>query len=185
MMKKFILSAALALSSTCAFAAVDLVKTCQLVGGASHMVRVTRENQISDSYVYKLHYSGKTVYFFDDEKDSRGDLVQIICAEGKKERVLVASGEFSGGYRSGFALIYNRLTGKIERLDFAEKGAPEWLYLGANEAIVILPTYGLGENGATPYVAYRHIKGKAVQPEPERVEVPKPPAGYDAIKLDQ
>lgn len=183
MIKISMLVLVVVIASDASAATVEMVRTCQLAAGASNTVKVTREHQISDTYVYKLHYAGKTQYFFNDENDSRGGPVNVICAAGKKERALVASGEFTANYRQGFALIYNRATGTIERLDFAEKGAPEWLYLGKNQAIVILPTQGAGENGGSEYVAYRHVKGKRVQPDPKGVDVPAPPPRYDAIRL--
>jgi hypothetical protein len=185
MMKTRLVAIVIAIASVSSAASAEVVITCQVADGSSNIIKVARDHQLSDTHVYKLHYSGKTEYFFDDEDGSRGGPVKVICAAGKNERALVVYGEFAANYQQGFALIYNRLTAKIERLDFAEKGPPEWLYLGKNEAIVIAPTYGLGENGGKPYAAYRHIKGRDEDPDPEGVDVPTAPPGYDAIKLKQ
>jgi hypothetical protein len=184
MTKNSLIVVVIAIASARSAANAAVVKTCQVANGTSNPIKVVRERQIADTYIYTLHYSGKTEYFFETPDGSRGVTVKVICA-GKKERALVAYGEFTANYQQGFALIYNRLTAKIERLDFAEKGPPEWLYLGKKEAIVIAPTYGLGENWGKPYVAYRHIKGRDEDPDPEGVDIPTAPPGYDAIKLKQ
>jgi hypothetical protein len=181
-MMKNIVAVAIAVASASSAGSAQLVNTCKLADGTSNTIKVTREHQVADTYIYALHYSGKTEYFFGTQDDSRGGQVTVTCV-GKKERVLVAYGDFTANYLQGFALIYNRAAGKIERLDFAEGGRPEWLYLGRDEAIVILPTHGRGENGGKQYVAYRHLKGRTQQPDPEGVDVPAPPPGYEAIRL--
>jgi hypothetical protein len=185
MTKNSLIVVVIAIASASSAANAAVVKTCQVANGTSNTIKVVRERQIADTYIYTLHYSGKTEYFFDTPDGSRGGPVKVICAAGKKERALVVYGEFTANYQQGFALIYNHLTAKIERLDFAEKGPPEWLYLGKNEAIVIAPTYGFGENGGKPYAAYQHIKGRSEDRDPEGVDVPAAPPGYEAIKLKQ
>lgn len=184
-MKNFIVGCAIAFASVRYVLAAELVETCSLADGAANVVEVTKDHPIADTEVYQLHYAGKTEYFFDDEERSRGGPVKVVCVTGKKQRALVTYGEFTSNYNQGFLLIYNRLSHKIERLDFAEKGLPEWLYLGEKEVIVIVSTNGVGDNGAAPYVAYRLIKEKIEQPALESVDVPAPPAGYDVIKLKQ
>jgi hypothetical protein len=183
MMRNIVIGAALAFALIGPNFAAEIVQTCQLADDTSAQVRVTREHRIVDTDVYKLQYAGKKTYFFGDEESSRGGPVQLVCVTGHQQRALVVYGEFMANYPQGFVLTYNASARKIERLDFAEKGQPDWLYVGESELIVILSTYRAGENGATPYVAYRHIKGRRAQPEPEGIELPRPPSGYDVIKL--
>lgn len=179
---KLLAVATCALASTQAAAATTHVATCQLGSVPASTVKVTKRHPIFDTDIYELHYAGKTTYFFTDEEGSRGGPAKVICA-GKKQRALVAYGEFTANYKQGFVLVFNHATGKIERLDFAEKAPPAWLYLSEHEAEVVLPTDGAGENGTTPYVVYRYIKGRKKQPEPEGLETPKPPAGFEVIQL--
>jgi len=162
----------------------EIIKVCQLGDQPANTVKLMREQEIAESYLYTLHYSRKTEYFFGKPDDSRGLSVKAICA-GKRERALVAYGEFTSNYLQGFVLVYNRLTGKLERMDFAEKNPPEWLYLGKNKTMVIVTTDGLGENGGKKYVAYRHIKGRLAEPEVEGMNTLPPHEGYDVIRLQQ
>lgn len=182
---KYVIVSLIAVAFASSAAGAELVTSCPLSNAISHTIKVTKDHRISDTDVYKLHYAGKTVYFFDNEEDSRGGPVKIMCVRGKRQHLLVAYGEFGAGYPQGFVLIPNQVSGSFERLDFAERGAPQWLYLNEREAIVIVSTDGVGENGGTPYVAYRHIMGKAVVPVAEAVEIPAPPAGYEVIPLNR
>lgn len=182
MMRNLIPELVLGIAAATSASAADVVQTCRLDGGASNTVRVTRERPIADTFVYSLHYAGKTEYFFNDEENSRGGPVKVMCA-GKKERVLVVYGEFTANYLQGFALVHNRSSGKITRLDFAEKGPPVWVYRGGSEVIVVAKTFGAGENGGKPYVAYRYLIGKENEPIIEGMDAPAPPRGFEAIKL--
>ena len=56
-------------------------------------------------------------------------------------------------------------TGALDRMDFAERSPPQWLYLGEHEVIVITPTSGYGETSAA-YVAY----APAEKPDADRTE---------------
>jgi hypothetical protein len=52
-----------------------------------------------------------------ESSDKRGGSLQVHC----------------------FSCVYRHCQWRIHRLDFAEKGESEWLYLGENESMVILP----------------------------------------------
>lgn len=177
-MKKAILLTMM-LATLDAFAA-ERVSVCDVGGKPASRVEVLRKNGIADSYIYSLRYSGTTHHFFDDPEKSRGLSVRIDCA-GKKTRALVAFGEFTSNFLQGFVLINNR-AGHIERFDFAERSPPEWLYLGQDETIVVVPTNGYGET-EKKYIAYHHHHGSKGEAGIEGIDTLPAATGFEVINL--
>lgn len=158
----------------------DSVIVCDVGGRSAKRVEVIRENEIAGSYIYSLRYSGKTERFFGNAENSRGMSVRVTCA-GHRTRALVAVGEFTAAYPQGFVLTYGS-AGHIERLDFAERSPPEWLYLGTKETIIVIPTHGYGETNKK-YVAYRRINGSTADAEAEGIDVLPAADRFEVIKV--
>jgi hypothetical protein len=59
-------------------------------------------------------------------------------------------------------LSLNPKNGKVERLDFAEKNRPAWLYLSPSDTTIVIHTNGYGETNKK-FVAYRHSFGSAAE----------------------
>ena len=162
--------------------AAELVTTCDLGGKASSRVDVVRDSKIADTYVYYLRQKGSKRPFFEDKDSSRGSSVQIACV-GSHARALVVTGEFTANALQGFVLSRNPKNAVVERLDFAEKNRPAWLYLSPSETDVVIPTHGYGETNKK-FVVYRQFVGSGA--EPQVVPTDELPArdGAEVIKLD-
>ncbi len=163
--------------------ASELVLTCDVGTKIRRRVDIVRDSKIGDTHIYYVRQGGKTGLFFGNPDDSRGSNVHVACA-GRKQHALVVSGEFTANSLQGFVLIHDPASGKIERLDFAEKSPPAWLYLGAGEALIVVPTHGFGETNRK-YVVYRHAAG--AKTDVEAVGSDSLPAvdRFEVIKLKQ
>ena len=162
--------------------AADLVKTCDVGSKAGRRVDVVRDSKIADTYVYYLRQNGSTRPFFEDKESSRGAFVHIACV-GSPIRALVVSGEFTANFLQGFVLSRNPANGVIERLDFAEKSRPSWLYLSPSETDVVIRTNGHGETNKK-FIVYRHFTGTNTEPQVVPMDELPARAGAEVIELD-
>jgi hypothetical protein len=162
--------------------AAELVKTCDVGGKVSSRVDVIRESKIVDTYVYYLRQNGSRRPFFEDKDRSRGSSVRIACV-GSHARALVVTGEFTANFLQGFVLSRDRKSGVVERLDFAEKNRPTWLYLSPSETDVVIPTHGYGATNKK-FVVYRHFVGSAAEPQVVPMDELPARTGAEVIELD-
>lgn len=162
--------------------AAERVTSCDVGGKMNSRVDVIRNSQIADTHVYYLRQDGKKRPFFGDKDSSRGSSVQIACV-GSRARALVVSGEFTANFLQGFVLSRNPITGAVDRLDFAEKSRPAWLYLSPAETTVVIPMHGYGETNKK-FVVYRHLVGSTAAPQVVPMDELPAQAGADIIELD-
>lgn len=178
-MKRSLLLFCLFVSSFAASA--ELVASCELGGKMNSRVDVIRDSRIADTHVYYLRQNGKNRPFFGDKDNLRGSAVEIACV-GRKARALVVTGEFTANFLQGFVLSLNPKNGKVERLDFAEKNRPTWLYLSPSETTIVIPTNGYGETNKK-FVAYRHSFGSAAEAQAVPMDELPAQVAADAIQL--
>lgn len=162
-------------------AAAELVTVCDVGGKINSQVDVVRDSRIADTYVYYLRQNGGVRPFFGDKDSSRGSSVEVACV-GRTARALVVTGEFTANFVQGFVLSRNRKNGGFERLDFAEKNRPVWLYLTSSETTIVIPTRGYGETNKK-FVVYRHFVGSTAEPQIAPMDELPAQAGADVIKL--
>lgn len=79
-------------------------------------------------------------------------------------------------------MSYSSLTKRLERLDFAEKSRPAWLYLAPGEMVVVVNTLGYGETNLR-YLAYRHLAGDVGDAMAEAIDQLPASARYEVIYL--
>jgi hypothetical protein len=163
--------------------AEELVKTCRIGAEQGKKIDVLRDSFYYDNYVYYLRVKGKKRQFiFNHKDDSRGSTVRISCV-GKKFRALVITGEFTANALQGIVLVFNSKVAKVERIDFAEKVPPEWLYLSEQSTLVVIPTNGYGETNKK-YVIYRHEAGNKEYAQVDAIDELPATAGFEVIRLD-
>jgi hypothetical protein len=161
--------------------ASGVVTSCDVGGTASSRVDVIRDSKIADTYVYYLRQNSSMRPFFEDKDSSRGSSVQIACV-GSHAPALVVTGEFTANALQGFVLRRNPKNGVVERLDFAEKNRPAWLYLSPSETDVVIPTHGYGETNKK-FVVYRHFVGSTAEPQVVPTDELPARAGAEVIEL--
>jgi hypothetical protein len=162
-------------------AAAEVVTTCDVGSKTSSRVEAIRDSRIADTYVYYLRQNGRMRPFFGDKDSSRGSSVDVACV-GRNARALVVTGEFTANFLQGFVLSRNPKNGGVERLDFAEKNRPAWLYLTPSETTIVIPTYGYGETNKK-FVVYRHFVGSTAGAQVIPMDELPAQAGADVIKL--
>lgn len=166
----------LALTSSTSFAA-ELVKACDV----GVPLAIVRDSKIADTHIYYLQQGGKRAPVLGDPDQSRGSDVIAECV-GKNTRALVVSGEFTANAVQGFVITRPPGSSTPERLDFAEKSRPQWLYLSKHEIIAVVPTLGYGETNAK-YVTYRHTIGLPGADRVDATDQLPPASGFEVIKL--
>jgi hypothetical protein len=178
-MKSILLFAAL-LSASCIGRAEKLL-ACDVGPGPTIRVEVIRDLPIADTWMYSLRQNGVTTLLFIDADSSRGSSVDAACV-GKKNHALVLSGEFAANARQGFVLTYRPGRDAPGRLDFAEKGSPDWLFLNTEETIVAVATKGLGETNKK-FRIYRSATGLSGEPAAESADRLPGSRGLEKVNL--
>lgn len=161
--------------------AAELVTSCDVGGKTNSRVEAVRDYPIADTQVYYLRQNGRKRPFFEDKDSSRGSSVEVACV-GRKTRALVVTGEFTANFLQGFVLSLNPKTGVVERLDFAEKNRPVWLYLTPADTTIVIPTNGYGESNKK-FVVYRRSFGSAAGARAIPMDAPPPQTGSEVIEL--
>lgn len=162
--------------------ATELMLTCNVGAKAAKRVEIVRDSNVGDTHIYYLRQDGEMHPFFGSPNDSRGSDVHAACA-GKKQRALIVTGAFTANFLQGFVLVQNPAAGLIERLDFAEKSPPAWLYLGASNTMVVWPTHGYGEINKK-YIVYRHVAGIKTDMEAEGTDRLPAADQFEVIRLE-
>ncbi|MCP2010594.1 hypothetical protein L1274_004334 [Duganella sp. HSC-15S17] len=157
--------------------AAELIRACDI----GTRVAIVRDYPMADTHIYYLRQNGKRTPLFGEPEQSRGSAVLAECV-GKKIRALVVLGAFTANFLQGFVLTYRPESGVPERMDFAEKNRPQWLYLSAHEIIVIIPTYGYGET-SSKYAAYHHVPGRTDLDRTDGINQLPSPTGFEVVDL--
>jgi hypothetical protein len=161
--------------------AAEVVKACDVGPGPKIKVEIIREAPSVDTYIYLLRQNGNATPIFSDVENSRGASVQVACV-GRKNRVLVLSGEFAANAVQGIVLTSTPDGGKLGRLDFAEKIRPQLIYLSKTRTIVVIPTAGLGET-SKKYMAYSNATGSNDEPMVEGIDQLPGAGKYEKVDL--
>jgi hypothetical protein len=82
------------------------------------------------------------------DADLVGNVVMSKCVEG----VLVFALDYGPPYRKGVAVRMHGDANTVQRIDFAEKALPRWLYVNASQMSLVMPNLG-GESKAK-YLQY-------------------------------
>jgi hypothetical protein len=149
------------------------------------VLTVSRSHPMAGTAIYRLRQGRETsrLLFDGEPDDSRGTDVRVQCT-GTRQRVMVLHGEFmSAGYPKGFVMLRESRTGRIQRLDFAERNAPGWLYLGPEDRLLVFPPGGRMETRRR-YLVYRFAPGPRDMASTEDIVDALPDVrGYELIRF--
>lgn len=135
-----------------------IVMSCPLA--SRNRVILKAESHGVDGDELFVEADGKTTRAFLDmpESDFVGRIVLAKCIDNTLIFVL----EYGSPYLKGVAIRDNPKSHLEERIYFAEKALPRWLYLGDAEMMVVIPNAGHESNKKN--LVYKYISGKG-QPE--------------------
>ena len=148
-------------------------------GGRDAVVTITRSHPIGNTAIYSLQQgqAPRRPFFEGEPDDSRGSDLRTQCANGRAMRVW--GDFFSAGYPRGFVIVREPRTGGFVRLDFAERNAPGWLYLGKEDRLLVFPPGGRMETRGR-YLVYRFGAGS---PDEKIVDTLPNTRDYEVIRF--
>jgi len=110
----------------------------------------------------------------------RTDFVGHIALAKCVGKTLIFALNYGPPYLKGVAIRQNPVTHADERIYFAEKALPRWLYSGRKEMLVIIPNEG--DETDKKYLVYRYEAGKG-QPDESTPTDQLPVALRDLIRI--
>lgn len=121
----------------------------------------------------------KTQPAFTDMPDTDfvGEVVMAKCASSS----LIFVMNYGSPYLKGVVLRKNPATHSIERIDFAEKALPRYLYLGQKQMRLVIPN--IGNEVSTKYLVYDYYSGKGQSEEAVGSDVVPTGHGFKAMRL--
>ncbi len=130
------------------------IKSCTMADGTP--VALKAESHGEDGVALYVDEEGKAQPAFTDmsNTDLVGNVALAQCVHG----ALIFALDYGPPYRKGAVIRRNLQSHAEERIDFAEKALPRWLYLSDHEMLVVVPNLG-GETDKK-YIVYQFIAGK-------------------------
>lgn len=141
------LMALLFAASTAAATPMVAVRTCSLDGGTR--ISLLAEPRLEGNRLF-LRMDGKIGRAFSDMPES--DFVGAIALSACVNHVLVFAISYGPPYLKGVAIRHNPLSHVTERIDFAEKALPQWLYLSPTAMQLVIPN--IGNEVSSKYLVY-------------------------------
>ncbi|WP_242538972.1 hypothetical protein [Trinickia acidisoli] len=134
------------------------ITSCVLADGTRATLKA--ESRGDDGDALFVDEGGKTQPAFLDMPDTQfvGHVALARCVGG----VLIFALEYGPPYLKGVAIRRNPQTHADERIYFAEKSLPKWLYLSNQKMLVVIPN--TGHETDKKYLVYQYVAGKG-QPD--------------------
>ncbi len=167
----------------CAFPPLQATPTqnlfaCELA--ANQRIELASEPRGPAGSTLFLKFSGATVKAFDDFPDVEfvGSVVLSKCVD----HVLVFGMNYGPPYIKGEAIRANHRTHAIERINFAEKSTPKWIYSGPRDMLLVFPN--LGNESARKFIVYRFVSDVGQEENPSFVDQLPRRTSYKVSKID-
>jgi hypothetical protein len=121
----------------------------------------------------------KTQPAFTDMPDADfvGAVVMAKCASSS----LIFALNYGSSYSKGVVLRKNPISHSIERIDFAEKALPTYLYLGQKQMRLVFPN--IGNEVSTRFLIYDYFSGKVQNSEANGSDIVPAKRGLEVIRL--
>lgn len=154
----------------------SIVQSCKQDDGSR--IVVLAESASNGSRFY-LQVNGRIDKAFTDfpDADFVGEIVLAACVE----HVLVFAIKYGPPYLKGVAIRKNPVNRKIERIDFAEKALPHWLYVSPTEMKLIVPN--IGHEVSSQYLLYSFNPTTGQPAEAEAVDNRPDKHGFKVARL--
>jgi len=136
-----------------------ILKNLQPIGNYAYL-EIDGKEYLADGDKPYIEINGKTSLAFD--KDETYGIVTELVLTKCIQHTLIFALSIGSPYPRGFAIQQNSSTHQYERIYFAEKALPHWLYFKKDEWGVIIPNIGYETD--KKYLVYVYKRGKK-QPE--------------------
>ncbi|MES2820108.1 MAG: hypothetical protein V4812_14095 [Pseudomonadota bacterium] len=126
-----------------------------------------------------VQLDGKTELAFQDMPDTEfaGEVALAKCVGN----TLLFALQYGSPYRKGVLIRKNPNDHAVERLYFAEKSLPGWLYLNERHMLLVFLNEGYESN--KKYLVYRYVAGEGQPSESEATDRRPAQEGYSVIRL--
>ncbi|MHC8326842.1 hypothetical protein [Pseudomonas sp. LB1P83] len=126
-----------------------------------------------------VNFDQKTSHAFTDMPDSDfvGEVVMAKCASSS----LIFVMNYGSPYLKGVVLRKNPVSHSIERIDFAEKALPRYLYLGQQQMRLVIPN--IGNEVSTKFWVYDYVSGKGQPDEAAGSDVVPNGRGFKVVRF--
>ncbi|GID03445.1 hypothetical protein [Pseudomonas sp. 008] len=95
---------------------------------------------------------------------------------------LIFAFAYGSPYLKGVVLHKNPVTHTVERIDFAEKALPRWLYLGREQVRLVIPN--IGYEVSAKFLVYDYVAGRGQLEGPAGIETPPNRRGFKVVRLE-
>ncbi|WPN55498.1 hypothetical protein [Pseudomonas sp. P9_31] len=155
---------------------LQTILTCPLAD--STHVSLLAESDVEGQRLF-IELDGKTQIAFTDmpKSDFIGRIVLAKCAASS----LIFALEYGSPYMKGVVLRKNPVSHTVERIDFAEKALPRWLYLGREQIRLVIPN--IGYEVSAKFLVYDYVAGKGQLEGPPGIETPPDRRGFKVVRL--
>ena len=166
----------LLISATAAAAQPKLLLACPQADGTQ--IKLMAE-PVSGGNRFYVEIDGRMDKAFTDMPDA--DFVGEIMLSRCIEHVLVFAIDYGPPYRKGIA-TRKRLAGAgVDRIDFAEKGLPRWLYVNPRDLMLVIPN--LGHEVASPFLLYKFAADSGQPLTAAGIEKLPDKKGFKAVRI--
>ena len=150
--------------------------TCPLSDGTKIALLATSN---ADGQRLFVKFDGKIETAFTDmpDEDFVGDLMLAKCTGA----TLIFALNYGSPYTKGVVLRKNPASGVLERIDFAEKALPRFLYLSAEQMRLVIPNEGY--EVPEKYIVYDSFAKNGQTDEPQGFDVLPDQGEFTVIDL--
>lgn len=152
------------------------ILSCPLADGTkiSLLAEPTAEGQ---RLLLELDHKIETAFSDMPDSDFLGEVALAKCAQSS----LVFAINYGSPYLKGAVIRKNPATYKIERINFAEKSLPSYLYLGRTRMRLLIPN--IGNEVSTKFVVYDYLSEKGQPDETTGVDAVPSKRGFKVMQL--
>jgi len=111
------------------------------------------------------------------DSDFLGEIALAKCASSS----LVFAINYGSPYLKGVVLRKNPISHTVERINFAEKALPRYLYLGQKQMRLVIPN--IGNEVSTKFLVYDYLSGKGQPNEATGSNVVPNGRGFKVVRL--
>lgn len=132
-----------------------------------------------DGNRFSLQIDGRTAKAFTDMPNA--DFIGTVALSACVNHVLVFAISYGPPYLKGVAVRKNPTSHAVERIDFAEKALPRWLYLNQAEMRLVIPN--IGNEVSSKYLVYGPSPGDGTADQPAAVDTLPDKRGFKVVRL--